>query len=175
MDRITLSKTVKLGKFKKYLDDYIYAGACEGFQVYFDKTRNDVQFVVIDVDNDYQKVATIDLTRSYKGKAWHCSYTQIDSKYQGRGLAKSFYIFIMKFGYVLEAGSSQSPGSRKLWYNLSKDRRVVMIAKTARSKEDDWVMPERNNKTKELKSDFFDIYDGAKVARVFAFIPRAIA
>ena len=46
-----------------------------------------------------------------------------------------------------------------------------MIAKEKYSREG-WIMPERNNSSRELTSDFFDIYDGAKEVNVYAFCPQ---
>jgi len=44
-----------------------------------------------------------------------------------------------------------------------------MIAKEKGSRES-WIMPERDNKVKELRSDFFDIYDGPKDVNVYAYM-----
>lgn len=175
MDRIRIEKTTHLGLVNSPWETADYCGKCRGYEVYLDKNAGMHQFIVIDPNKvskrgNYKVVAEIQLERSYS-TSWQCSFTRIDSKYQGNNLAMYFYKFIMRLGYVLEAGHSQSAGSRKLWWKLSKDRNVVMIAKEKYSREG-WIMPERNNSSRELTSDFFDIYDGAKEVNVYAFCPQ---
>ena len=174
MDRNTIGKRVTLPYVKTPWEDMSYVGKCKGYEVYLDKLDAELHiFQLIDPTTEskggFKVAAEVQLTRSYMGKAYQCSYSQVDSKYQGQGLAYYAYKFIMRWGYVLEAGHSQSKGSRKLWWRLSKDRNVQMIAKEKYSREG-WIMPERDNKNKELKSDFFDIYEGAKEVNVYAYM-----
>ena len=177
MDRIRIEKKTNLGSTYFPWETMDYCGKCRGYEIYLDRSNNMHTFTVIDPDpskvcrgTDYKIVAEIQLERSYS-TSWQCSFTRIDSKYQGNNLAMYFYKFVMRLGYVLEAGHAQSAGSRKLWWKLSKDRNVVMIAKEKYSREG-WIMPERNNSSRELTSDFFDIYDGAKEVNVYALCPQ---
>jgi len=175
MDRINIEKKQSLSREKNPWEDMDYFGKCRGYEVYRYILSDTHIFALIDPENHtskgYQTVAEIQLTRSYMNRSWQCSFSRVDSKYQGRGIAFYAYKFIMRLGYVLEAGHSQSIGSRKLWWKLSKDRNVQMIAKEKYSREG-WIMPERDNKKKELKSDFFDIYEGAREVNVYAYMVK---
>ena len=120
-----------------------------GFMVLYDRTQsNSKEFVIVDprsfwpkriapmheiggVDRDIPKksiVGGIDLKKSRGGPAgvaWYVEYLAFNPKYQGRGLATRFYRWLLENYEItgvgaIKAGSYQTPGSRKLWADLSK-------------------------------------------------------
>ena len=121
-----------------------------GFMVLYDWTQsNSKGFVIIDpnalgpkriapmheidkIDRDIPKkaiVGGIDLNKSRGGPAgvaWYVEYLAFNPRYQGRGLATKFYRWLLE-NYeatgvgAIKAGSYQTPGSRKLWADLSKN------------------------------------------------------
>lgn len=172
MDRIKLSKRVSL----KYIDspwEYMdYYGLCKGYEIYREKNARSHSFTLVDPtnvkgNNKYKVVAETALDRSY-ANSWQCVYTRVDSDYQGNDIALNLYKFILRHGYVLEAGHGQSDGGRYLWWKLSKQSNVIMIAKQKYSRQE-WIMPVRDNIKRELRSDFFDLYDNDKQVNVYAF------
>ena len=178
MERITISPSPKLGNAE--VDSTMnLLGKVKSYSVYLYKRNSNERHVVL-LDTTKPKksaglnvsgkiVGEIFLTRSYAGKAWRCSYTRIDKEYQGCGISIPFYKFLLRRGYILEAGHAQSIGGRFIWWKLAKERDVIMIAKEKYSREG-WVSPERDNKKRELRSDFFDIYDGLKDVNVYAYM-----
>ena len=78
----------------------------------------------------YICVADIPLEKKTVGgvTCYHPVYTRIDERFQGKGLAKHFYIAISKSLRIkLRSGTTQSPGSVKLWAALAKSTRVTML------------------------------------------------
>lgn len=111
-------------------------------------------------------VADIPLEKKTVGglTTYHPSYTQIDNKHQGKGLAKHFYIAISKhLGIKIRSGETQSIGSVKLWYNLAKSKRVTMYGYR---RKHGWSSVVVNNKNKEVFCDGFDPYENMTDALV---------
>jgi len=106
MDRININRSVDLGRCDYFIcNDMKYYGKCRGYEVYLWKFNKSHIFQLLDMSdenkNGFKVVAEITLDRSYMGKSWQCSYTRVDSDYQGLGIAMYAYKFIMSFGYVL--------------------------------------------------------------------------
>ena len=114
----------------------------------------------------YESVADIPLEKKTVGglTTYHPSYTQIDNKHQGKGLAKHFYIAISKhLGIKIRSGETQSIGSVKLWYNLAKSRRVKMYGYR---RKHGWSAVIADNKNKEVFCSDFDPYENMTDALV---------
>jgi hypothetical protein len=59
------------------------------------------------------------------GTAWEASYLGLNPNYQGQGIAKDFYLWLLKNAKytnvgMIRAGDSQTTGSKKLWQALAK-------------------------------------------------------
>jgi len=44
----------------------------------------------------------------------------VDEQYRGQGIASKLYDIVLKSGYILFAGDSQTPGGRAMWSNLNR-------------------------------------------------------
>ena len=111
-------------------------------------------------------VADIPLEKKTVGglTTYHPSYTQIDNKHQGKGLAKHFYIAISKhLGVKIRSGETQSKGSVRLWYNLAKSKRVKMYGYR---RKHGWSTVIVDNKNKEVFCSDFDPYENMSDALV---------
>ena len=63
-------------------------------------------------------------------ESYEISMVQIDSKYQGFGLAPKIYRYLMKkIGITLKAGTQQSLGGRFIWNELAKYKDVQVVGK----------------------------------------------
>jgi len=162
-DRITLSKRASLGWGSVY-EDLIRLGRVRGFDVYSDESHEDDYREIWIYDqsrkrgNQYRIVAYIALSR--RGSFWHVDLVKVDSHYRGNGVARLVYSFLIRKGYALQAGDSQSPGGRFVWNELAKDSRLVLFArKSPRSRVVDFP---RMGKA-ELYTQAFDLYDSKAI------------
>ena len=167
--KITMNKRVALG-YGIIDEDQTYLGSRGKFKIYMDDStdKNYVKIWVYDMDTSKRMRSTFDnvVTTWFKIVAhielskdkchWHVDLTQVDSRYRGQKLAKRLYSFLLKKGYNLRAGDSQSPGGRYIWNELAKDRSIVVMARKSRnSKIMDFPKPGK----RELISDVFDLFD----------------
>jgi len=167
--KIKMNKRVALG-YGIIDEDQTYLGSRGKFKIYMDDStdKNYVKIWVYDMDTSKRMRSTFDnvVTTWFKIVAhielskdkchWHVDLTQVDSRYRGQKLAKRLYSFLLKKGYNLRAGDSQSPGGRYIWNELAKDRSIVVMARKSRnSKIMDFPKPGK----RELVSDVFDLFD----------------
>ena len=167
-DKIEMEKRTHFG-YSFVRDDLRLLGRHLGFDIYIDDEEDDCVDVYI-YDRKKQKrqrdawcgrvvdvsklVANIELSK--RGRFWHVDLTKVDSNYRGKKLARKFYSFLIKKGYNLQAGDSQSPGGRYVWNELAKDRTITIIAKKSKySKFIDFPTAGK----KELKSKMFELFD----------------
>ena len=77
----------------------------------------------------YKRVMEIELAQLYSKNAWHVNISRVDKKYQGEGLSFRIYRFLLSKipGFILQAGTSQSPGGAYIWYKLSQFKDVIII------------------------------------------------
>lgn len=63
----------------------------------------------------------------------------VDKRYRGQGIANKLYDVVLKSGYILFAGDSQTPGGRAMWSNLYRrpDVEVTGWVKFNTSEPDD--------------------------------------
>tara|TARA_R100000353_G_scaffold175617_1_gene146462 strand:+ start:1374 stop:1886 length:513 start_codon:yes stop_codon:yes gene_type:complete len=162
-DRITLSKRVQLGWGSVY-EDLVRLGRVRGFDVYSDESHEDDYRDIWIYDQSrvrkgqYRIVANITLSK--RGSFWHVDMVQVSQWYRGNGIARLAYSFLIRKGYSLQAGDSQSPGGRFVWNELAKDSRLCLFArKSPRSRVVDFP---RIGKT-ELYTEAFDLYDSKAV------------
>ena len=63
-------------------------------------------------------------------ESYEIAMVQIDSKYQGFGLAPKIYRYLMKkIGVTLKAGTQQSYGGRSIWNDLAAYKDVQVVGK----------------------------------------------
>ena len=82
---------------------------------------------------NYDCVMSIHLEKSrarlFK-ESYEIAMVQIDSKYQGFGLAPKIYRYLMKkIGLTLKAGTQQSYGGRSIWNDLAAYKDVQVVGK----------------------------------------------
>jgi len=164
-----MNKRVALG-YGIIDEDQTYLGSRGGFKIYMDDStdKNYVEIWVYDMDTSkrmrsafdnvvttrFKIVAHIELSKDKRH--WHVDLTQVDSRYRGQKLAKRLYSFLLKKGYNLRAGDSQSPGGRYVWNELAKDSSIVVMARKSKySKIMDFPKPGK----RELVSNMFDLFD----------------
>jgi len=181
--KITMNKRVALG-YGIIDEDQTYLGSRGGFKIYMDDStdKNYVEIWVYDMDTSkrmrsafdnvvttrFKIVAHIELSKDKRH--WHVDLTQVDSRYRGQKLAKRLYSFLLKKGYNLRAGDSQSPGGRYIWNELAKDRSIVIMArKSKHSKIMDFPKPGKC----ELVSDVFDLFDTDAEIYAVASLPSS--
>ncbi len=168
-DKITMDKRMHLG-YGKIDEDYVLAGRHLGFDIWIDD-KIDKDYVEVWVyDRSRTKRTRLDFTNevvdtfkiagnfelSKRGMYWHVDFARVDSNFRGKKLARKFYSFLIKKGYNLQAGDSQSPGGRYVWNELAKDRTITVFAKKSKcSKFVDFPRPGK----KELKSGLFELFD----------------
>jgi hypothetical protein len=167
-DKITMDKRIHLG-YGQIGENYVLAGRHLGFDIWIDEIEKDyVEIWVYDRSRTKRQrtVFTNDIVDTYKiagnfelskrGKYWHVDFARVDSRFRGKKLARKMYSFLIKKGYNLQAGDSQSPGGRYVWNELAKDRTITIFAKKSKhSKFIDFPRPGKN----ELKSSLFELFD----------------
>lgn len=167
-EKITMDKRSNLG-YGQIDEDYVLAGRHLGFDIWIDEIEKDYVEIWVydrsrtkrqrtaftkDVVDTYRIAAQFDLSK--RGKFWHVDLARVDSNFRGKKLARKMYSFLIKKGYNLQAGDSQSPGGRYVWNELAKDRTITVFAKKSKcSKFVDFPRPGK----KELKSGYFDLFD----------------
>ena len=140
MDRISFGKSVNLGYGNPEELDYEYLGRFKGLEVWINKEETGyMQIEVIDPSIQrgkrnpmYKRVMEIELsTESFK-KAFHVNCSRMDKKYQGGGLSFRIYRYLLTKipNLIIQAGNSQSPGGRYIWYKLSQFKDVLVYGKT---------------------------------------------
>jgi hypothetical protein len=99
-------------------------------------------------------------------KAWHIDITRLDHKYAGRGIAAKAYRYIIKkLGITLQAGSAQSKGGRKIWFDLAQRQDLNVFARTKYGQSN---IVGIDCEEREVWLPKKEIYDGNKEMYVFA-------
>lgn len=115
----------------------------------------------------HKKIAQLDLSKKIFKNAYHVDFMQIDHQYQGHGIAPMLYRYIMKkLGIIIQAGTLQSPGGRKLWAQLAKTTGVSIYAAYRRSQE--LIQIEIDKEDEELNHESIKMYDGPRSVYTFA-------
>ncbi len=174
MDRINMKKSERLGFFDTKGPDYVKIGSFRKLHVYVDQSvKGYIDVDVVDPTVQHgrspqrlKRVLTIQLSIT-EFKAFHIVLTKLDKTYSGRGIAAQAYRYIIKkLGITLQAGSAQSKGGRKVWFDLAQVMDLAVYAKSRHSKAYD-VGIDTEEREVWLPSGK-EIYDGVKEMFVFA-------
>lgn len=174
MDRITMKKKESLGFFdtQATYDDWKKIGSFSKLQVWIETTDESMWVEVVDTSvvhgrspQRVKRVLEIQLTKT-EFKAFHVDITRLDSKYAGRGIAaKAYRYLIKKLGITLQAGSAQSPGGRKVWFDLARRNDLEVYAKTKYGQS---YYVEVDRAARECFVPTKEIYDGNREMYMFA-------
>lgn len=124
---ISLSKVTSVEKLDRDWREHLtfVRKVDKQYSVYRSSSETKPWFYLIDVQAN--KVAVeCPLTRKRRANmyVYHPDFTATSMRYRGKGLALKLYTAMIKWGIVLMAGTSQSPGSQKLWAKLTKQRGI---------------------------------------------------
>lgn len=176
MNKIEYQRDHDLGYFHIHNPDYHCIGMMNNtLAVYrYQEEDNYIQYDVVDVTRSYpdnisflQRVFEFEIEESFCD-AWIVTMSRVDEKYKGFGLAPKLYAWLlMKEQYVLQAGDDQSPGGRKIWHSLAKEKDVLVYG---RSYKTDLVRCEPCDFEDEIVVDEAGIktYDGHEYFTAFA-------
>jgi hypothetical protein len=175
MDRITMKKKESLGFFdtNPSYEDWSRIGSFSKLQVWVDDSMDESLWVeVVDTSvvhgrspQRVKRVLEIQLSKT-EFKAWHIDITRLDHKYAGRGIAAKAYRYIIKkLGITLQAGSAQSKGGRKVWFDLAQRQDLNVYAKTKYGQSN---IVGIDCEEREVWLPKKEIYDGNKEMYVFA-------
>ena len=180
MDRIDMKKKFALGYFDTKANDdcWVRLGSFSKLQVWVDNSLQHpegyLEVTVVDTSVVHGRspqrvkiVLQITLSVGDFKNAFHIDMTQLDHRYSGRGIAAKAYRYIIKkLGITLQAGSVQSKGGRKVWFDLAQVMDLAVYAKSRHSKAYD-VGIDTEEREVWLPSGK-EIYDGVKEMFVFA-------
>ena len=165
MNRIDMSKRVSLGND---FHDGTFVGKLRGMLVYLEGEVGDDLLcarVYRDeelADGKHNVIADLMLSTEYCKGAYHVDMMRVSHRYQGHGIAPLLYRFLLrKLGIILQAGTAQSLGGRKLWAQLGKMKGVQLFAATPRGKRAHVL--EVDTEDEELYNENIDLYDGRTV------------
>ena len=177
MDRIEMKKQERLGFFDTKSLDYTRIGSFRKLHVYVDQSIEgylDVEVVDPTVHHGrssqrVKRVLWIQLSMT-KFKAFHIDMTKLDKTYAGRGIAAQAYRYIIKkLDITLQAGSAQSKGGRKIWFDLAQTMDLAVHAQSRYSKKYEVGI---DTEEREVWLPGKEIYDGLKEMYVFASVWR---
>ncbi len=80
----------------------------------------------------FHKVASVEMTPNKRGgKILYVDYVYVNSAYRGKKFAtKLYHYLITEHDYTVVSGSSQSPGGRHIWRELSKYKDInIFVSK----------------------------------------------
>tara|TARA_R110002167_G_scaffold139484_2_gene327071 strand:+ start:2911 stop:3468 length:558 start_codon:yes stop_codon:yes gene_type:complete len=175
MDRITMKKKEALGFFdtKPTYSDWRMIGSFSKLQVWVDDSMDESLWIeVVDTSvvhgrspQRVKRVLEIQLSIT-EFKAFHIDMTRLDHRYAGKGIAAKAYRYIIKkLGITLQAGSAQSKGGRKVWFDLAQINDLNVYTKSKYSKE---YVVGIDTEEREVWHPAKEIYDGDKEMYVFA-------
>jgi len=92
--------------------------------------------------------------------------TRLDHRYGGRGIAAKAYRYIIKkMGITLQAGTAQSKGGRKVWFDLAQANDLEVYTRSKRGMP---FVVGIDEEEREIWHPTKEIYDGMKEMFVFA-------
>jgi len=165
MNRIDMPKRVTLGND---FADGTFVGKLRGMLVYLEGDVGD-DFLCVRVYRDEELadgkrnvIADLMLSTEYCKGAYHVDLMRVSYRYQGHGIAPLLYRFLLrKLGIILQAGTAQSGGGRKLWAQLGKMKGIKLFAATPRAKSAHVL--EIDTEDEELYNENINLYDGRTV------------
>lgn len=165
MNRIDMSKKVKIPN--DYLDG-TYLGKLRGMLVYLEGEIGDEHLMIRLYRNEelangkHNVIAELMLSTEYCKGAYHVDLMRVSHRYQGHGIAPLLYAFLLrKLGIILQAGTCQSGGGRRLWAELAKMKGITVFAATKRSKSA--LLIDLDKEDEELTHESVKLYDGRTI------------
>src|SRR5210317_1078803 len=167
MERIDMKKRVKMGRFNPFKRHETFVGKLKNMLVFADgNLKDDDSTVLFYVYHDlfdslgrYQQIAELCLTNEICENAYHVDLIRVNSRFQGFDISPKLYYYIMKkFGIVIQAGSSQSAGGRKIWSKLCKMKNVIVFGTSGRK----FVQMDIDEETGELCADGAKVYNDGR-------------
>ena len=173
-----MKKKASLGYFdtKSNDDTWVRLGSFSKLQVWVDNSMQKEGYLEVDVVDTsvehgrspqrVKRVLNIQLSVGDFSNAFHIDMAQLDHRYGGRGIAAKAYRYIIKrMGITIQAGTIQSKGGRKVWFDLAQvnDLKVYTKAKGGRG-----AVVGIDEEEREVWHPTKEIYDGMKEMFVFA-------
>lgn len=111
-----------------------------------------------------QVISKLSLSTEYCDNAYHVDLMEVDHRFQGHGIAPLLYRYLIrKLGIILQAGTAQSVGGRKIWAQLAKMKDITVFAAYPRGGRRQAFMIDLDKEAEELEHDSVELYDGRKV------------
>jgi len=176
MERIEYSKRATLGFFipgrRGFTDGYKKVGRVRGMDVWVEDVDSEGEYLEVEVttniDGRYKRVMVVSLERD--GQSYHVNLTQVDSKFQGHGIAPMVYRYICKkLGIILQAGRMQSPGGRHIWNMVSTYKDMLVLGQRGKKGK---IYRLEQGPDGELVSDKHKVYDGGYSYHVFCMYSK---
>ena len=171
MERIDMSKRVVLAR---QVPEGTYLGKLRGTLVYMEGSLgDDVVWIQVYMNQrlaggKHQMVADLSLSTEYCSGAYHVDLMRVDYRFQGHGIAPLIYRFILrKLGIVIQAGTAQSLGGRKLWAQLVKMKGITIFASGKRGRVAT-IIDDIDRDDDELHHEDIKLYDGIREVYTFA-------
>ena len=179
LDRIDMKKKFALGYFDTEANDdtWVRLGSFSKLQVWVDNSMQHpegyLEVTVVDTSVVHGRspqrvkiVLEINLSTEYFKDAFHINMTRLDSRYGGRGIAAKAYRYIIKkMGITLQAGTAQSKGGRKVWFDLAQSNDLEVYTRSKRGMP---FVVGIDEEEREVWHPTKEIYDGKKAMYVFA-------
>ena len=178
LDRIDMKKRFSLGYFdtKANDDTWVKLGSFSKLQVWVDDSMQEEGYLdvtVVDTSVVHGRspqrvkiVLNINLSTERFKDAFHINMTQLDHRYGGRGIAAKTYRYITKkMGITLQAGTAQSKGGRKVWFDLAQSSGLEVYTRSKCGKP---YVVGIDEEEREIWHPIKEIYDGMKEMFVFA-------
>jgi GNAT superfamily N-acetyltransferase len=110
-------------QFKKFSDsDFYYLNDINNGKILIAVSNTDIKrptpngLLIVGVLHLYpRKIKNI-----YKKSIVEVASIGVDERYRGQGVASKLYDIVLKSGYILFAGDTQTPGGRAMWSNLNR-------------------------------------------------------
>ena len=174
MDRIEMKKQERLGYFDTKSLDWEKLGSFRKLHVYVDRSIDgylDIEVVDPSVKHGrsaqrIKRVLSVQLSFT-KFKAYHIDLAKLDRLYAGKGIAAQAYRYVIKrLNITLQAGSAQSKGGRKIWFDIAQIMDLAVYAKSRYSKRYEVGIDVEQREV--WLPNGKDVYDGIKDMYVFA-------
>lgn len=174
MERIDYSKRARLGFFipgrPNLTDGYRKVGRVRRMDVWVDNDMDHYMGIEVtsNIDGKHKRVMCMDLEQ--QGQSWHVNLVQVDSMFQGMGIAPMVYRYICKkLGIMLQAGHMQSPGGRHIWNMVSTYKDMLVLGQRGKKGK---LYPLEQGPDGELVSDRHKVYDGGYNYHVFCMYSK---
>lgn len=165
MERIDMSKRVTL---RSERPEGRRIGRLRGMDVYLEGDLWEDYIMVVVYGAKARKaghrevISKLSLSTDHCDAAYHVDLMEVDHRYQGHGIAPLLYRYLLrKLGIILQAGTSQSAGGRKIWAQLARMKDVTVYAVYERGRKA--YLIDSEDEADELEHDSVNLYDGREV------------